>query len=160
MCRAYNSSCASGPMCAVLLFSSWEVPLRLRCGNCSQKELAVMLAKRSQLVMDEEIWPSGKYISTKHTYNGATAVPWLCVGHHVSKADTWSSCLYYILTFSGMHIDPRIFTVVQLKFYLKCHDVLVKRPASYRQPELFRLYSKHLANRPWLYPYQFDWPGM
>ena len=59
-----------------------------------------------------------------------------------------------------MHIDPRIFTVVQLKFYLESHDVLVKQPASYRQPELFRLYSKHLADRPQLYPYQFNWPVM
>ncbi|KAI7946013.1 hypothetical protein MJO29_012401 [Puccinia striiformis f. sp. tritici] len=63
----------------------------------------------------------------------------------VMDADTWPS-------------DPRIFTVVQLRIYLQHHGVLINRPASYHQPELYKLYSGHLANCPRLDPCLFDWP--
>ncbi|POV98308.1 hypothetical protein PSHT_14099 [Puccinia striiformis] len=58
-----------------------------------------------------------------------------------------------------MYADARIFTVIQLRNYLGGHKVLAKHPASYRQAELYKLYAKHLADRPRLDPHKFDWPA-
>lgn len=67
--------------------------------------------------------------------------------------------LHFCLSQNAMYADARIFTVIQLRNYLGGHKVLAKHPASYRQAELYKLYAKHLADRPRLDPHKFDWPG-
>jgi hypothetical protein len=79
-------------------------------------------------------------------------------GHKVSGTSRRDSLHFHSdKLLSNVYIDATIFTVAQLRFYLKSSQV--QYPDGCPQNRLLNVYHQHLAGRIRPEGLRFDWPG-